>query len=626
MSLPGISGEPGKGDCGSIRALASQSTARGTAMRARAGNARTAISSLAGVTADFADSLRTRIMGLTTRFDDGAQGCDDIAAILNDYADSLDRIKADAATALQQAQDDYDHIFVRREQALNAASETVVGWAVGWDQTLPAWLYLDDPGYLRRWESAIEAYHGSAAVFNALTGRREDLDNRIAGRLRGVSLFAAITDKGGVPVGAGRITAVDAWAGSLDGITAESLQGLGDPDVIRQVWDSLGEDRRNKMIEESPMIIGNLNGLPIGDRIKANKINVENEATRVEKEASDLRARLNDPSYWEGKHERVAAQEKKALMDQIAAADKVAANYRAMLNQEVTWVDENGEFHVDKGSRVVVFDPKNEAIASYHGPIDPKTRDVPSWIKNVVVHVPGTGTNMQSFGGPDGFGKNLYGAAGGDTAVFVWAGGPLPQTIPEATSPSFSQGLAPKLRDFRDGILVPGGADVVVTGHSYGGAVVGLAEQAGLRADRVLYIAGAGMGDGVHGVQDFPNTSNVPHYSMQSRNEIVVGLIQDLPMHGQSPIRDQSGVIRLETGFTEAGNPNSPDIESTGPREAHSSPMYPGSTSFENIVGVVTGSTVELFAEDHVDVYGRSVVVTDGIDHRDYKPNLVDVK
>ena len=113
---------------------------------------------------------------------------------------------------------------------------------------------------------------------------------------------------------------------------------------------------------------------------------------------------------------------------------------------------------------------------------------------------------------------------------------------------------------------------------------------------------------------------------MASWFQIVVGLIQDLPMHGQSPIRDQSGVIRLETGFTEAGNPNSPDIESTGPLESHSSLMYPGSTSFENIVGVVTGSTVELFAEDHVDVYGRSVVVTDGIDHRDYKPNLVDVK
>ena len=621
MSLPGISGEPGKGDCGSIRALATQATARGTAMRARAGNARTAISSL-----DFADSLRTRIMGLSTRFDDGAQGCDDIAVILNDYADSLDRIKADATTALQQAQDDYDFIFVRREQALNVASESVVGWAVAWDQTLPRWLYLDDLNYLLRWENAIEAYHGSAGVFNALAGRREDLDNRIAGRLRGVSLFAGITDKGGVPVGAGRVTAVDAWAGSLDGITAESLQGLGDPDVIRQVWDSLGDKRRNQMIEESPMIIGNLNGLPIGDRIKANKINVENEAAKVKLEADDLRASIDDPKTYFGMDGTSALHMRNALTKMLETKEAYLKRYDDLLNQNVTWIDEHGVSHSEKGARVVVFDPSKEAIATYHGPIDPTTRDIPGWIKNVMIHVPGTTTNISTFDGPDGFGKNVYGAAGGDTAVFVWAGGPLPQEIPNAMDPSYARDLAPKLRDFRDGIGVPGGADVVVTGHSYGGAVVGLAEQAGLRADRVLYIAGAGMGDGVHGVQDFPNTSGVPHYSMQSRSEIVVGLIQDTPMHGQSPIREKSGVIRLETGFTEAGNFDSPDIESTGPLESHSSLMYPGSTSFENIVGVVQGTTVELYAEDRVDVYGRSVVVTDGIDRSDYKPNRVDVK
>lgn len=580
---------------------------------------------MAGITADFADPLRTRIMALATRFDDGAQGADDVAVVLNDYADALDGIKADAARALQQAQDDYNFISVRREQALNAASEFVVGWAVAWDQTLPGWLYLDNPDYLVRWENAIAAYQGSAVAFNAVVARREELDTRTAGLLRGVSLFAVITDKGGVP-SAGRVTAIDAWAGSLDGITAESLAGLGDPDVIRQVWDSLGEERREQLIKESPMTIGNLDGLPIGDRIRANAINVENEAVSAENEAAALRAKLNNPATFDGMHERVEAAERKRLMDAIAAADASAATYRAFLNQDVSWNDENGVFHSEKGARIVVFDPANEAIATYHGPIDPATRDIPAWIKNVHVHVPGTTTNIDSWGGPDGFGKNVYGATS-ETAVFVWAGGPLPQTIPQATSSSFSQDLAPKLRDFREGLAVPGGASVVVTGHSYGGAVVGLAEQSGLRADRVLYIAGAGMGSGVDGLQDFPNTGDKPHYSMQSRNEIVVGLIQDLPMHGQSPIREGSGgVIRLETGFTDADDFNSPDIESTGPIESHSSLMQPGSTSFENIVGVVEGTTVELYSESTVESYGYGVIVTDGIDHAEYKPNMVGVK
>lgn len=624
MSLPGLNGEPGKGDTGSIRALATQSATRATLMTARAASCRSAVSALTVVTADFADALSVRIAALAARFDDGAQGATDLAAIMNDYADSLDVIKADAAAAQTQAQSDYDFISVRREQALNEASEFFVGWAVAWDQTLPAWMYLDKPEYLTRWQNAIDAYFVSAAAFNAVTTRREELDARIAGRLRGISLFTVITDSGGVPAN-GRITAINAWAGELDGMTAEQLAELGDPEVIRRVWDALDETQRNKMIEESPMTIGNLDGIPIGDRTRANAINLENEATKAENDAAALRAKLNNPATFDGMHERVAAQERKRLMDEIDDADALAEKYRGFLEQEITWVDEHGVFHSEKGARVVVFDPSQEAIATYHGPIDPVTRDIPQWIQNVAIHVPGTTTNIGSWGGPDGFGRNVYNATS-NTAVFVWAGGPLPQTIPDATDASYSQDLSTKLVAFREGLVMPSGADVIVMGHSYGGAVVGLAEEAGLRADRVLYIAGAGMGDGVSSVADFPNTGDKPHYSMLSRSDIVVGLIQDLPMHGQSPVRDGSGVIRLETGFTDADDFDSPDIESTGPIQSHSSLMQPGSTSFENIIGVVEGTQVELFSESIIESYGYGVIVTDGIDDSGYQPIKVEVE
>lgn len=624
MSLPGLNGEPGKGDTGSIRALATQSTTRATLMTARAASCRSAVSALTVVTADFADALSVRIAALAARFDDGAQGATDLAAIMNDYADSLDVIKADAAAAQTQAQSDYDFISVRREQALNEASEFFVGWAVAWDQTLPAWMYLDKPEYLTRWQNAIDAYFVSAAAFNAVTTRREELDARIAARLRGISLFTVITDSGGVPAN-GRITAINAWAGELDGMTAEQLAELGDPEVIRRVWDALDETQRNKMIEESPMTIGNLDGIPIGDRTRANAINLENEATKAENDAAALRAKLNNPATFDGMHERVAAQERKRLMDEIDDADALAEKYRGFLEQEITWVDEHGVFHSEKGARVVVFDPSQEAIATYHGPIDPVTRDIPQWIQNVAIHVPGTTTNIGSWGGPDGFGRNVYNATS-NTAVFVWAGGPLPQTIPDATDASYSQDLSTKLVAFREGLVMPSGADVIVMGHSYGGAVVGLAEEAGLRADRVLYIAGAGMGDGVSSVADFPNTGDKPHYSMLSRSDIVVGLIQDLPMHGQSPVRDGSGVVRLETGFTDADDFDSPDIESTGPIQSHSSLMQPGSTSFENIIGVVEGTQVELFSESIIESYGYGVIVTDGIDDSGYQPIKVEVE
>ena len=625
MSLPGLNGEPAKGDTGAIRGLATQSTTRATLMTARAASCRAAVTALADVTADFAIELSARIAGLAARFDEGAQGATDVATIMNDYADALDVIKTDAAAARSQAQSDYDFIFTRREQALNAASEFVVGWGVAWDQTLPGWLYLDNPDYLTRWQNAIDAYFVSAAAFNAVTTRREELDTSIAARLRAVALFTVITDNGGVP-GTAHVTAISAWAGSLDGITAESLADLADPEVIRRVWDALDESQRTRMIEDSPMTIGNLDGIPIGDRIRANAINLENEASAAESDAAALRAKLNNPATFDGMHERVAAQERKRLMDEIAAADALAEKYRGFLEQDITWVDEHGVFHSEKGARVVVFDPSQEAIATYHGPIDPVTRDIPQWIQNVAIHVPGTTTNIGSWGGPDGFGRNVYNATS-NTAVFVWAGGPLPQTIPDATSASYSQDLSSKLVAFREGIVVPPGADVIVMGHSYGGAVVGLAEQAGLRADRVLYIAGAGMGDGVEGLGDFPNTGDKPHYSMMSRNDIVVGLIQDLPMHGQSPIGEGTGgVIRLETGFTDADDFDSPDIESTGQIDSHSSLMQPGSTSFENIIGVVEGTEVELFSESIIESYGYGVIVTDGIDDSGYQPIKVEVK
>ena len=82
MSLPGLNGEPAKGDTGAIRGLATQSTTRATLMTARAASCRSAVSALVDVTADFAIELSARIAGLAARFDEGAQGATDVATIM----------------------------------------------------------------------------------------------------------------------------------------------------------------------------------------------------------------------------------------------------------------------------------------------------------------------------------------------------------------------------------------------------------------------------------------------------------------------------------------------------------------------------------------------------------------
>jgi hypothetical protein len=224
----------------------------------------------------------------------------------------------------------------------------------------------------------------------------------------------------------------------------------------------------------------------------------------------------------------------------------------------------------------------------------------------------------------------LDGAASdaGSSAVFQWAGGEFPgggfpKGTVQAMDPSYAERLAPRLRDFAAAIQVPDGAELTVVGHSYGGATVGLAEKAGLSADRIMYVSAAGMVRGVDALQDFPNTKDVSHYALMARDDLVVGTIQGqdgTAMHGQSPLNAE-GVIRLETGFVKDGNPDSGAIEDhnipgngTIPAiDAHSTILQRGTGAFENIVAVITGGSAELYAPD-------------GLESSDYTPQYTDVE
>lgn len=213
--------------------------------------------------------------------------------------------------------------------------------------------------------------------------------------------------------------------------------------------------------------------------------------------------------------------------------------------------------------------------------------------------------------------------------MIAWAGGQFPQFL-DAAEARYSQELAPRLRDFVAAVDThPEASTLTVTGHSYGGAVVGEAEQSGLAADRVLYVAGAGIGNGNQTVTDFPNTGDVPHYSMMARHDLIVGHIQGFeagPLgHGTSPLTDPA-VTRLETGFFTAGDTSSGTIESTGAGESHSTVYQRGSTSFNNVVGVITGTQVELFSPDRTQGtrYG-GVQWVEGLQHPDYEAVTFDV-
>ncbi|WP_253868901.1 alpha/beta hydrolase [Promicromonospora umidemergens] len=464
--------------------------------------------------------------------------------------------------------------------------------------------------------------------------RIKALDEQIVPVARG--LGPALTGRTGLfsstgawsPVGPPSVAEFAPTKTILDGLASE----------VREWWDTLTPEQRTALVAAMPMVIGNLNGVPVKFRADANRINLATEIDRLEAEKArieeELRMAAMASRFSSARRQYVPDLRLAMELDRLQAAIDSYEQYRG-LDKAQEQYDRHGLPVSPPRTTVelVAFDPNRSSIATYRGPYD-EAGDVPDWVDNVAVHVPGTTTRMDDFNEIDTDVYNLYDAANriksaGSTAVFAWAGGEFPQNIPEAASASYSRDLGPKLRDFIHAIDVHPDSTLTAEAHSYGSAALGIAESEGLRVDRVMYVAGAGLGNDNTSVQDFPYTKDVPHYTQMARRDSVVGLIQGADAgelgHGASALRDPE-VTRLETGYINAANWSEGDIESTGVFESHSSVYTKGSTSFNNIVGVITGTRVEAYAGDEILVTGGQLYNIDGIDAEGYEPRYLDVE
>ncbi|MGI5190807.1 alpha/beta hydrolase [Promicromonospora sp. CA-289599] len=414
----------------------------------------------------------------------------------------------------------------------------------------------------------------------------------------------------------------------------------GTADEVRAWWDALTPAQRSALITAMPLVMGNLNGVPLKYRADANKINLTGEVAslraqqaRIDQQMDAVRAqRFGRGNYAQITSElaRLAAERKKL--------DGPIREYEHYLHlgEPQNEYDENGLPTERRDVEVVAFDPSAHAIATYHGRYD-ENGDIAADVENLGVYVPGTFTRIDNFNGADTRTYNLYNASNrdrpeaGPTGMIAWAGGQFPNSIPDAINGKYALDLGPKLRDFVAAVDTrPDSSVLAVNGHSYGGLVVARGEAAGLGADRVMYTSSAGLGEGVQSVTEFPNTGDVPHYTMIGRGDGVVGLVQQDPVgiHGDAPPYVGS-VIRAETGFQTDGDPSSGTIEETGLFKQHSSVYDVGSTAFNGHVGFFTGTQIELFSPDRIidNPWGRYGGVTrvDGIKHPDYQPNMLDL-
>ncbi|MGB6126026.1 MAG: alpha/beta hydrolase, partial [Gordonia sp. (in: high G+C Gram-positive bacteria)] len=335
------------------------------------------------------------------------------------------------------------------------------------------------------------------------------------------------------------------------------------PDQVTRYWESLNAAQRTRLSSEAPEFIGNLDGIDFADRITANHLSIrlalaeEEEAGRGTGDKAKLLRSLLEPAP--------------DPMDPTRMVPRTFIGFRANSGRFIELV--------------------GELTPSANG---------------VGVLVPGTGTSLQTSGDYRRRAASLASLSG--SPVIVWADGTFPQHVIEkdltpivdnAVDPKPAHRMAQRLANFTatlDQQLATSNTPLKTTiiGHSYGGSVVGTAEQHGMRADRVVYASSSGTG-----VDDSPwrNTNpDVKRFSLTPPGDPIHYSQQfGAAVHGGDP-DSAPGVTRLDSGYYSNG-------ELVQGVDAHAGYLDDaGSDALGNIADVISGRTPNLYVPRGPDI------------------------
>ena len=338
--------------------------------------------------------------------------------------------------------------------------------------------------------------------------------------------------------------------------------------------------------------------------IAANAVNIANaidastvEQARLRAELEDVQERIGDLMLTTTTHAgaveiqglRGQAADLQAQLDQRVAEQEM---YQRLLTEPTTGFGPGGVEVTMQGHQVVVFDPARGQFAEIVGTIGSRTR-------NIAVLIPSTSANLGNMDGQyDRAASFVFDERvnpPGSLAAISYLPGPMPQVVAfEAFDTSYATNQAHDVASFVNAIDNPSGATITVVGHSYGGSVVGAAETVGMHADRILHVESAGSGPHVGSVADYayPDTDR---YTMTAPGDPIMyaqGANVGPLGHGADP-GALDGVVRLEIGLRDAGDPSSGVLQGG---YAHSGVFDPGSTAHDNMLAVMTGGDVSLYA------------------------------
>lgn len=348
-------------------------------------------------------------------------------------------------------------------------------------------------------------------------------------------------------------TPAGAWPVPLADVVA-GWSAISQDRIASQVG-AMSAEQRQRLIDEFPRQVGNTDGIPWDMRIAANRVNI---AQAIADE------RGGDP----GSLRRIDF-------------------YRGLL-AEVDDPTRSGR-RVDR--QILAFDPERASLVELNGNLENAT--------SVAVMVPGMNTTIEDSATNTTTARRFVSATRGEVAAITYLGGTFPRGdtmaagVADAADPRYALDMAPRLVAFSEDVdrtVDATGRNIPVTyiGHSYGGAIMGTAEEFGLTADRTLYLAAAGAGVGVDDPSDWHNRNpDVMRFSMTAPGDLIE-LVQGSPAspHGADP-DTMTGVIRLDAGDYDDGRPMA------GPR-AHTDIVNAPSDSWRTILAVITGDAESL--------------------------------
>lgn len=252
-----------------------------------------------------------------------------------------------------------------------------------------------------------------------------------------------------------------AGAGGGSGATAPaSPPTSGGADAVRDWWEGLTDAQRDALIAADPSRWGNLDGIPLDDRVEANRLTAEDRLAQ-----GGLSA------------------EERAYLEAVVAGDR----------------------------DLVLYDPEAERIIEMFGTPGAQTTDV-------LVYVPGTDAAMDDFFGGTVQQVGAYLTdrdRSGGTVAFVYKDGPWAEWNPLSdrsnASEDFALGRGAAVADFvsaAQGDPAFRQVETTAIAHSAGMSVVSGSEVAGAQYDNVLSLGGSWLAPGW---QADPST-NYNHY------------------------------------------------------------------------------------------------------------------